>query len=108
MAATSAITTPPASNDQIGGVLGKVGVATGNFTVTPNDVYTGVVSFSDLSIADQTTAGGTFTPTSLTFSGTSTPQTFVYTPGKIGRQRIKVDFHPPLTKSSDSYVITTS
>jgi hypothetical protein len=108
MAATSMILTGPTPIEYLGGIQGKVGVATGNFTVTPNDVFTGTVTMSDLSIADQTQSGGTFTPSSLTFSGTSTPQTFTYTPAKVGRQLIKIDAHPSITKSSDILIITTS
>ncbi|HUZ75817.1 MAG TPA: hypothetical protein VMU87_22750 [Stellaceae bacterium] len=51
------------------------GTATGNFTITPNATPSSstTVSFSDGG------AGGTFTPSSLTFT-TSTAQTFTYTP----------------------------
>jgi hypothetical protein len=63
---------PSPSSD--GYIAATVGVATGNFTVTPNGLFTGVVFLSD---GNQS---GTFNPSSLTFSNSSTPQTFTYTP----------------------------
>ncbi len=53
---------------------GPVGIASGNFTVTPNGVVTVVITPSDSG------GGGTFTPSSLTFTASSVAQTFTYTP----------------------------
>jgi hypothetical protein len=61
----------PAGN---GLIAAKQGTATGNFTVTPNG------SLNDTIILRDGRAGGTFTPSSLTFTNSATPQTFTYTP----------------------------
>ena len=61
----------------VGPTNGATGVASGTFTLTPNNPTSGpdTVNFSDGG------AGGTFTPTSLSFaSGATTGQTFTYTP----------------------------
>ena len=52
---------------------GQVNAASTNFTVTPNGPYTGTIT-------PASTGTGTFSPTSLTWSETSAPQTFTYTP----------------------------
>ncbi len=58
-----------------GPTTSPVGVASTNFTVTPNAlVSSAVITMSDGA------AGGTFTPTTLTFTNTSAAQTFTYTP----------------------------
>lgn len=54
------------------------GTATGNFTVTPNGLLT------DTIVPRDGRQGGTFTPSSLVFSNSATPQTFTYTPAKTG------------------------
>lgn len=59
-------------------IAGQVGVASGNFTVTPNGLYTGTVTPWDGG------QGGTFTPSTLSFSNSATPQTFTYTPTNTG------------------------
>lgn len=56
---------------------GAAGVASGNFTVTPNGTITATITPSDGG------AGGTFTPSSLTFTASSAAQTFTYTPGSV-------------------------
>ena len=56
-----------------GPTSGTVNVASANFTVTPNGLYTGTIT-------PTSTGAGTFSPTSLTWSNTSTAQTFTYTP----------------------------
>jgi hypothetical protein len=104
----SVVITGPTPTASLGAVQGQVGVATGNFTITPNTAINCTVSFSDLSITDQTIGGGTFTPTSLTFSNSAVPQTFTYTPGKVGNQLMKVAFSDTtITKSADLWVVTT-
>ena len=52
---------------------GTVNVASTNFTGHPNGLYTGTIT-------PHSTGSGTFSPTSLTWSNTSTAQTFTYTP----------------------------
>jgi len=70
-----------------------IGFASGNFTVTPNGLYTGTITPSDSG------AGGTFSPTSLTFSSSSVAQTFTYTPGvsESGSTTISTGASPSLT-----------
>lgn len=68
-----------------GPTSGTVGVASSNFTVTPNGALSGndTVSLSDGA------NGGTFSPTSLSFtSGSSAAQTFTYTPASTGTKSI--------------------
>jgi len=69
---------------------GIINQASGNFTVTPNGIYTGTITPSDGG------AGGTFTPTSLAFAGTSVAQTFTYTPASTGTKTISVSSSPAL------------
>jgi hypothetical protein len=109
MSATSIVLTGPTPTDYLGAVAGQVGVATGNFTVTPDDVFTGVVGLSDLSVLNGSAAGGTFNPPSLTFNNSSTPQTFTYTPAKVGKQHININPISviPVTKNYGLQVITT-
>jgi hypothetical protein len=73
----------------IGPSSGVVGIPTSNFTVTPD----GSISGGDVTITpDDDGNGGTFTPTTVTFTnGTSTAQTFTYTPATDGTFDITVD-----------------
>lgn len=57
---------------------GSVSVVSQNFTVTPNGIITAVITPSDSGM------GGTFTPTSRTFTASSASQTFTYTPFTFG------------------------
>ena len=52
------------------------------YTVTPAGATTDTITLSDSS------GGGTFSPTSLTFAGTSAPLTFTYTPGSSGSKTL--------------------
>jgi hypothetical protein len=54
------------------------------YTVTPAGTTTDTITFSDAS------GGGTFSPSSLTFSNSSAAQTFLYTPGSTGTKTITV------------------
>lgn len=65
-----------------GPTAGSVGVASTNFTVTPNGPYSGTITPSSGG------GGGTFTPGSLTWSGTSEAKTFTYTPASAGAKTI--------------------
>lgn len=71
------------------------------FTITPNGTYTGTITPSDGG------AGGTFSPSSLTFASSSVAQTFTYTPVAIGSQTISVLSNPTLT-NPPSLTLTTS
>ena len=57
---------------------GVQGIPSTPFSVTPNQASTDTITLSDGG------AGGTFTPASLTFTGSSAPQTFTYTPSIAG------------------------
>jgi Carbohydrate esterase, sialic acid-specific acetylesterase len=57
----------------IGPTSGVLNVASSVFTVTPNGAYTGTIT-------PGSTGAGTFAPASLTFTNSSAPQTFTYTP----------------------------
>ncbi len=57
--------------------IGANGVASSNFTVTPDSSYTGNITITP-------SGGGLSTPIVLTFSGSSTPQTFTITPAELG------------------------
>ena len=70
---------------------GQSGVASGNFTVTPNGVYTGTITPGATGIS------GTFTPSSLTWSGTSSAKTFTFTPSATGTATISTTSSPGLT-----------
>jgi lysophospholipase L1-like esterase len=85
-AATSYSLTGPSS--------AEVGQHSGDFTVTPNANYTGTITPSDGG------AGGTFTPSSLTFSASESPQTFTYTPASSGTISISTTSSPGLTDPS--------
>lgn len=61
-----------------GTASGAAGVASGNFTVTPNGAVTATVTPADGG------AGGTFTPSSLSWTSASNSQTFTYTPPSSG------------------------
>jgi hypothetical protein len=94
--ATSLVITPPAQS-YAGGILGKVGQASQNFTVTPNGLYTGTVSLFDLRDQFGINDDGTFTPSTLTFINSSTPQTFTYTPSSVGNKLILIRPIPGIT-----------
>lgn len=57
---------------------GVPNVAITGFTVTPSQAITAVVAPGDFG------SGGVFSPTSLNFSSSSTPQTFTYTQSRFG------------------------
>jgi hypothetical protein len=61
----------------IGPSSGLVGVASGNFTVMPNGLYTGTVTVTP-------SGGGLSTPVVLTFSNSYVSQTFTITPTVVG------------------------
>lgn len=87
-AATSIrFTGPSVPNTSNGDIAAVVGTATSNFTITPNGILTGTIVPIDM--LDGIRAGGTFTPSSFTFSS-STPQTFTYTPAVLGKIKISL------------------
>lgn len=66
-----------------GPTSGVVLVPSSNFTVTPNGPYTGAVT-------PTVTGGGTFSPTSLSWSNTYEAKTFTYTPATTGSKLIEL------------------
>src|SRR5208283_3273543 len=61
---------------------GTVNVASANFIVTPNGLFTGTITPAVSGIT------GTFSPTSLTWSGTADAKTFTFTPTQVGTATI--------------------
>lgn len=61
---------------------GPVGSASGNFTVTPDGPYTGSIT------PQASPAGGTFAPTSLSWSGDAVARTFTFTPASAGAKAV--------------------
>ncbi|MBP9774154.1 MAG: hypothetical protein KBD00_06065, partial [Candidatus Peribacteraceae bacterium] len=95
-AATSYTLTPPSITS------GPANQPSGNFTVTPNGLFTGTVTPS-------TTGGGTFTPASLVWAGASNAQTFTYTPATVGAKLISVTNNGGLPNpASITYTATTA
>ncbi|MBP9711906.1 MAG: peptidoglycan-binding protein [Candidatus Pacebacteria bacterium] len=86
-----------------GPTAGQINTATTNYTITPDGTYTGTITPSDSG------AGGTFTPSSLTFSGGSAAQTFTYTPASTGTKTLSVSASPALgtNPAPISVVVTT-
>lgn len=86
----------------VGPTSGLVSVASSNFTVTPDGTYTGTVTPTAV-------GGGTFTPTSLSWSASSVPKTFTYTPGSAGVKTISIVNDQALTNpASISYTASLS
>jgi hypothetical protein len=81
-AATGYTLTPPSP------AASAIGVASGNFTVTPSGTYTGTIT--------PAAAGGTFTPAALTWAGDAAPKTFTYTPAAGGAHTITCTSAPAL------------
>lgn len=80
--ATYTAPTPSTTYTLTGPANAPVGTASYPFTVDPNnDAFTGTVTPSDGS-------GGTFSPTSLTWSGTAEAKTFTYTPASAGAKTV--------------------
>jgi lysophospholipase L1-like esterase len=86
----------------IGPSTSTLSVASSDFTVTPNGAYTGTITPSDGG------AGGTFTPTSLTFSNESTGKTFTYTAASLGAKTISTSSSPALDDPSSIALTVTS
>jgi lysophospholipase L1-like esterase len=81
---------------------GTTGTASTNFTVTPNSAYTGTITPSDGG------AGGTFSPSSISFSNSSTPQTFTYTPAATGTKTISISSSPTIINPTSLMYLSTS
>lgn len=84
-----------------GPAAGESGVASSNFSVALDGAYTGTIT-------PATSGSGTFTPTSLTWAGTSETKTFTYTPAGIGAHSISISESPDLTTSGSPIAYTAS
>jgi hypothetical protein len=78
----SGVTFTVAAYTLTGPSTGAVDQASADFTVTPNSVFTGTITPNDGG------AGGTFNPTSLTWSNTSGAKTFTYKASTTGARTI--------------------
>ena len=84
-----------------GPLMGVSGVASTNFTVTPKGVTANdTITFSDGG------AGGTFNPTSLTWTNSALVQTFSYTPASSGVRQITLTSSTPLTINGNGFYYT--
>ena len=79
--ASNQITIPATGFSFTGPTGGPLNIASGNFTVTPNAPYTGTITITP-------SGGGLSTPTVLTFSSSSTAQTFTITPTAAGQVQL--------------------
>ena len=92
---------PTVSSFKIDGpASGSIGVASLNFTVTPNSVYTGTVTVTP-------NGGGLSTPIVLTFSNSMVGQTFTITPSLLGIVNLVATNGGGLTNpATSSYTVT--
>jgi hypothetical protein len=94
-ASTYTLTTPSPSS-------GGVGTPSGNFTVTPNGIYTGTITLTP-------SGGGLLTPIVLTFSNSFAPQTFTITPTTAGTVTLTPTNSGSLVDSAPvTYTVTVS
>ncbi len=84
---------PATSYTLTGPNTGPVNQPSPAFTVTPNGTFTGTINLS-------ANIAGTFSPTSLVFSGTSAAQTFTFTPTVAGTATISTTNTGTLTNPS--------
>ncbi len=91
---------PPATTFTFTGPSsGNINVASSNFTVTPNNPYSGTITLTP-------SGGGLSTPTVLTFSNSATPQTFTITPTSVGTVTLTPTNNGSLTNPSNlSYTV---
>lgn len=98
------IATGAATSYTLAGPPGSlVSVASTNFTVTPNGIYTGTIT-------PASTGAGTFSPTSLAYSSSAAPKTFTYTPSSTtgSPHTISTTSSPALTNpTSISYAVAS-
>jgi hypothetical protein len=76
-----------------GPTSGTVGIPTSNFTASLNGIYTGTATPSDSG------AGGTFTPSTLTWVASAASEHCTYTPAEAGTIPISITASPSLTIS---------
>jgi hypothetical protein len=95
--------TPATSFTFTGPTSGTVDSISTNFTVSPNGIYTGTIT-------PASTGSGTFSPTSLSWDSSSSPQTFTYTPTSTSGSphTISVSSSPTITNSSGTISYTVS
>lgn len=96
-------TAPATGFSFVGPAAGLVGVASTNFTVVPNGLYTGTVTPSAGG------GGGTFSPTTLTWTGDQAVKTFTYTPATVGVKTISITNSEGLTNPANvTYTVTAA
>ena len=85
---------------------GYVGIASSNFTVTPNGPPSGTVTVTP----SDSSGGGSFSPSTVSFaSGDPSAKTFTYTPGSAGAKTISTTNNGSLTDpSSLTYTATAA
>jgi len=82
---------------------GLSGVASTNFTLTPNGTWSGTVTLSDLG------SGGTFSTNPIIWTASSAAKTFTYTPAVTGHITLSTSSNPAITDPSPlTYVSSTS
>jgi hypothetical protein len=84
-----------------GPATGVVGTAS-QFTISLSGLYTGIIALGDGN------SGGTFSPVSLTYSGSSSSQSFTYTPAISGSVPISIFTNPPLPQVNSPIFLTVS
>jgi hypothetical protein len=94
-------TTSALTYTMTGSAGGPNNTVSSNFTVTPAYAYTGTFTLSDAG------AGGTFSPSTLTFSTSATPQTFTYRPIVSGPINITASANPALSDASTAITYTS-
>jgi len=82
---------PATAYTMTGPTAGPNGAASSNFTLTPNGLTSVTITPADGG------AGGTFTPTSLTWTGDAVAKTFTYTAASTGNKTISVTDSGSLT-----------
>ncbi|MFA6572116.1 MAG: discoidin domain-containing protein, partial [Bacteroidota bacterium] len=79
-------------------LVGPTGVVNGgtstNFTIQPDGIFTGIITPNDGG------DGGTFVPSSLTWSSSASAQTFTYTPASAGAKTISTSDNGSLVDPS--------
>jgi hypothetical protein len=92
---------PPATTFTFTGpTTGSINAASTNFTVTPNNPYSGTITLTP-------SGGGLSTPIALVFSNSAVPQTFTITPTAVGTVTLTPSNTGPLTNPSNlSYTVT--
>jgi hypothetical protein len=85
-----------------GPATARNGVASAEFEVVLNGNYTGTIT------PDDSSDGGTFTPSSLTWSGTGEKKTFTYTAASTGAKTLGITANPALGTNPADRTLTVT